>query len=171
MRGLRYCFAAAAFALTICNASLALPPKGNDEADIKTLEQNLMAAAKAKDVAKVMSFYAPGEKLFVFDVVPPRQYAGFDAYKKDWEDLFAQLQGPMTFDISDLNVTTNGSDLAFSHSIQRATGTFTDGKPLDLTVRVTDVYRKIDGKWLIVHEHVSVPVDIKTGQADLQSKP
>jgi len=40
-----------------------------------------------------------------------------------------------------------------------------------LTVRVTDVYRKIDGKWLIVHEHVSVPVDIKTGQGDLQSKP
>ena len=70
MRGLRYCFAAAVFALTICNVSLALPPKGNDEADIKTLEQNLMAAAKAKDVAKVMSFYAPGEKLFVFDVVP-----------------------------------------------------------------------------------------------------
>jgi len=130
-----------------------------------------MAAAKAKDSAKVMSFYAPGEKLFVFDVVPPRQYAGFDAYKKDWEDLFAQLQGPMTFDISDLNVTTNGSDLAFSHSIQHATGTFTDGKPLDLTVRVTDVYRKTDGKWLIVHEHVSVPVDIKTGQGDLQSKP
>ena len=37
-----------------------------------------------------------------------------------------------------------------------------DGKTLDLTVRVTDVYRKIGGKWLIVHERVSVPVDLTT---------
>ncbi len=46
-----------------------------------------------------------------------------------------------------------------------------NGKALELTVGVTDVYRKINGKWLIVHEHVSVPVDPNTGQADLQSKP
>jgi ketosteroid isomerase-like protein len=77
----------------------------------------------------------------------------------------------VNIEISDISIATNGGDLAFSHSIQHATGTFTDGKPMDLTVRVTDVYQKIGGKWLIVHEHVSVPTDIKTGQADLQSKP
>jgi len=31
-------------------------------------------------------------------------------------------------------------------------GTMTDGSPADMTVRVTDVYRKIDGKWLIAQE-------------------
>jgi hypothetical protein len=36
---------------------------------------------------------------------------------------------------------------------------------------VTDVYRKIKGKWLIVQEHVSFPVDLATGKADLLSKP
>jgi hypothetical protein len=40
-----------------------------------------------------------------------------------------------------------------------------------LTVRVTDGYRKINGKWLITQEHVSVPVDLETGKADLTSKP
>jgi hypothetical protein len=29
-------------------------------------------------------------------------------------------------------------------------------------VRVTDVYRKIDGKWLIVQEHISLPIDRST---------
>ena len=38
-------------------------------------------------------------------------------------------------------------------------------------MRVTDCYRKIDGKWLITHEHVSVPVDLATAKADLASKP
>ena len=170
MGGLKYCFGALLFAAVLFNAALALPPKGNDEAEIRTLEQNLVAAAKAKNSEKVMACYAPGEELFVFDVVPPRQYASHDAYKKDWEDLFAQFQGPMNIEINDLHVTTNGSDLAFSRSIQHVTGTFTDGKPLDLIVRVTDVYQKKVSQWLIIHEHVSVPVDIKSGQADLMSK-
>jgi len=30
---------------------------------------------------------------------------------------------------------------------------------------------KIKGKWLIVQEHVSVPVDLATAKADLNSKP
>ena len=34
-----------------------------------------------------------------------------------------------------------------------------------MTVRVTDVYRKIDGKWLIVQEHVSVPIDFSRAEA------
>ena len=61
--------------------------------------------------------------------------------------------------------------MGFSHSIQHLTGTDTKGQPVDVTVRVTDVYRKIKGNWLIVHEHVSVPVDLNTGKPDLSSKP
>jgi ketosteroid isomerase-like protein len=36
---------------------------------------------------------------------------------------------------------------------------------------VSDVFRRIGDKWLIVHEHVSFPVDIDSGKADLLSKP
>ena len=61
--------------------------------------------------------------------------------------------------------------LSYSHSIQRVSGTETKGWPIDLTVRLTDVYRKINGNWLIVHEHVSVPVDLNTNKPDLASKP
>ena len=46
-----------------------------------------------------------------------------------------------------------------------------DGKPLDLTLRVTDVFKKTNGKWLVIHEHVSWPVDLATGKADMSSKP
>jgi len=38
-------------------------------------------------------------------------------------------------------------------------------------VRVTDVYRKTGGRWKIVQEHVSVPVDFATGKPDMLSKP
>ncbi len=61
--------------------------------------------------------------------------------------------------------------LAYSSSFQHSIATTKSGASRDLTVRVTDVYRKIGGKWLIVQEHVSVPVDLQTGKPDLQSRP
>lgn len=50
-------------------------------------------------------------------------------------------------------------------------GTDKQSKKLDLTVRVTDVYQKIRGRWYFIHEHVSVPVDLDAGKPDLSSKP
>ena len=151
--------------------ALAADAKAKDEAEIRALEQRFAAAVKAKDVDKIMQAYVADESLFVFDVVPPRQYVGASAYRKDWENFLASYPGPIdAFDISDLSIVSGGN-LAFSHSIQHLVLTDKDSKKVDLTVRVTDGYRKINGKWLIVQEHVSVPVDITTGQADLASKP
>jgi uncharacterized protein (TIGR02246 family) len=171
MRRIMLCGTAIAAVLYFSTVILAFAPKGNAESEIKTLEQNWQAAFQAKDAAKLLTFYVPGEKLVVFDVIPPRQYTGAEAYKKDFEELFKMIDGPLKVDISDLSVTTGSGDMAYSHSIQHLSGKTPDGKPLDFTVRVTDVYQKTGGKWLIAHEHVSVPVDLLTGAPDLQSKP
>jgi ketosteroid isomerase-like protein len=63
--------------------------------------------------------------------------------------------------------------IGYGHSIQQVSGTGTDGTPMNMVARVTDVYRKIDGKWLIVQEHVSVPIDFSAGKPmpDMMSKP
>src|SRR4029077_1202095 len=106
--------------------------------------------------------YIPDQTLFVFDVEPPRQYVGAAAYRKDWQAFLDSFNGPITFELTDLDITTD-DNLAYSHSIQRVAGTDKQGKKLDLTVRVTDVYKKISGNWLVIHEHVSVPVDLDTG--------
>jgi len=144
--------------------------KSDDEAEIKALEEQFAAAVNAKDVDKIMAVYVPDDSLFVFDVIPPRQYVGAKAYRDDWKGFLDGFSGPIKFDISDVIVIARGNQ-AFGHCIQHVTGTGKDGKPLDMTVRVSDDYRKIKGKWLIVQEHVSVPVDLATGKADLSSKP
>ncbi len=141
-----------------------------DEKEIRALVQRLATAIRAKDVTTIMSSYVPDESLHVFDVIPPRQYVGAKAYKKDWEDFFAPFPGPVEYEMNDLSITTEGN-LGFSHNIDRFILTDKEGKKLEFTTRSTDVYRKIDGKWFIIHEHVSVPVDLITGRADLSSKP
>jgi uncharacterized protein (TIGR02246 family) len=140
----------------------------SDKAQIAALEKRFAAAFNAKDVNKIMAGYARSG-LFVYDVAPPRAYVGWDAYKKDWEGLLKDaLPGKVTFSIADLAITVDGA-MAYSHSTQTIEAT---GGPVShLVVRVTDVYRKTGGRWQIVHEHVSVPVDPATGKADLLSKP
>ena len=144
--------------------------KADAREDIKALEDRFIAAVKAKDLDAIMKVYVPDQTLFVFDVEPPRQYVGAAAYRKDWQAFLDSFNGAITFELTDLDIATD-DNLAYSHSIQRVAGTDKQGEKLDLTVRVTDVYKKISGNWLVIHEHVSVPVDLDTGKPDLTSKP
>jgi ketosteroid isomerase-like protein len=140
----------------------------SDEGGIRALEARFAAAVVAKDVGAIMKTYALD--VFVFDVVPPRQYVGEAAYAEDWRTLFSGFSGPIHFEISDLAISTDGT-IAYGHSIQRLSGADPSGHSVDMTARVTDVYRKIAGRWRIVQEHVSVPVDLATGKPDFTSKP
>jgi ketosteroid isomerase-like protein len=141
----------------------------NDEAAIRELENKFTAALNAGDIDAMMKNYIPDNSLFVFDVVPRQQYSGADTYRKNWEDFFSHFKGKPTIAITELGITVEGN-LGFSHSVQHVTGTDVNGHPVDRTVRVTDGYRKIGGNWLIVLEHISVPVDLKTGKAMITSK-
>lgn len=141
-----------------------------DKAAIAALEARFADAFNAKDVSAIMGVYRPGPGLFVFDVTPPRQHVGWTDYRADWENTFKTTPGPIHFSISHLSITVVGP-VAYGHSIQKVMFTRKSGSKAELVVRVTDVYRKLHGKWLIVQEHVSVPVDLDTGKADLLSKP
>jgi ketosteroid isomerase-like protein len=144
--------------------------EAGDEAQIKALEDQFTAAFDAKNVNAIMKLYVPDQSLFAFDVVPPREYVGAAAYRKDWENFFNSLGGPIKVEISDLAITADGN-LGYSHSIQHISGRNKKGEPVDLIVRVSRGYRKIEGHWLVAMDHVSVPVDLDTGKPDLQSKP
>ena len=140
-----------------------------DDAQIKALEASFASAVTAKDVDAVMKVYSPD--VLVFDLVPPREYVGAAAYGADWKALFSQFAGPVKFEITDMVVFSEGT-MGYSHSIQHMSGVDPKGAPVDMTVRVTDVYHKQDGgAWRIVHEHVSAPIDLATDKGDLASKP
>lgn len=144
--------------------------KESDEAQIRAMEAALIKGFAAKDLDKGLAGYVQDETLFIFDAIPPRQYVGIKAWRADNENFIAMFQGPLKVEMSDLSVTANGK-LGFGHNIQRFIGTDKAGKPIDLTFRVSDGYKKINGKWMIVEEHLSFPVDVASGKADLNSKP
>jgi uncharacterized protein (TIGR02246 family) len=141
-----------------------------DEQEIRALIQQLIAAAKAKNVNEIMSAYVADEHLMVFDVTPPLRFAGAKAYQKDWEDFLAAFPGPLEVELGEPSITADGT-LGFSHEIDTWRATDPEGKKVSFTVRQTYVYRKVDGQWRIIHDHTSVPVDVTTGRAELSLKP
>jgi len=115
-----------------------------------------------------MALYAPN--IVSFDVDPPLRYAGADNKRRAWQAFFAAHTGAIAYEARDLNVTTQG-DLAFVHSVNHVSGTLASGHISDLWVRWTACFRRIDGVWLVVHDHVSVPADLAHGQVVLNLTP
>lgn len=138
------------------------------EAAVRSLYDRYIKAFNNKDVDAIMAVYSPD--IFVFDLAPPREYPTWAAYKKDWQDLFDAFPGPIAVSLAELNITAAGS-VAYTHCVNDVKLTARDGSKKHIVVRVTDVLRKQNGKWLIVLEHISVPVDPVTGKSDLLSKP
>ncbi|GHO46134.1 YybH family protein [Ktedonospora formicarum] len=142
--------------------------KNKDAAIIQELLNDRIRSLHDRDIEGIMSLYAP--EVVSFDIVPPLQYIGADAFRKVWEEILFVFQGPIHYEIHDLSITV-GDDVAFTHSLNRMSGTMSTGQKTDQWVRWTACFRKINGTWLIVHHQVSVPVDMATGKARLDLKP
>ena len=137
-----------------------LPEVSDDIAQLHMLEKTFAAAMNNKDVDGVMALYARGQSTFVFDVVgPPSAHLGWHEYRDAFRRMFAAIRGPLHLTLRDLDVEVSG-DVGYGRSLQRVSGVHAEnGSQFDYTVRVTDVYRKIKGEWLIVQEHLSLPLD------------
>jgi uncharacterized protein (TIGR02246 family) len=138
-----------------------------DANEIRALMDDRVKAVRSKDVNGAMSSIAPD--ILSFDVVNPLQRFGSDALTRA-EEWFSSFQGPIGYEIRDLSITAS-DDVAFAHGLSHVSGTKTGGGQLDMWWRTTLGFRKLDGKWLVTHEHNSVPFDVKSGKASLDLKP
>jgi ketosteroid isomerase-like protein len=137
------------------------------EALIRQLVQNYAEAISAKDIDRVMSFFAPN--LLSFDLEPPLRYTGADNKRRRWQEGFAAYPS-IAYEVRELKITTEG-ELAFVNCLNHFKGTLANGHITDAWVRWTACLRRLEGVWLIVHDHVSVPADLKHGQAVLDLTP
>lgn len=142
--------------------------QGIDEADIRQRIENAVDAVRAADLEALMTLYAPD--IVSFDIAAPLQHIGADAKRTAWMEAFAAYAPPIGYEIRDLAITLNDG-IAFGHSINRISGTLKNGTATDFWLRWTTCFRKIDGRWLLVHEQVSVPIDLATGSALLNLEP
>jgi len=77
---------------------------------------------------------------------------------------------PLEYEVHHLDLLVGG-DVTFTRSLNRFGGVRTDGTRSTSWLCTTLGLRKTDGRWKVVHEHISVPFDMERGKAMLDLKP
>jgi uncharacterized protein (TIGR02246 family) len=125
-----------------------------DEVAVRDLIEAWAGAVRRKDYNGILQSHAAD--FVMFDVPPPFESVGLNAYRKTWDLFFSCSGEPVRFEIQEMDVTA-GVDVAFAFATMRCTTRGPDGKLEPLDFRLTIALRKVDGRWMIAHEHHSVP--------------
>ena len=127
----------------------------DDEAGIRALIAERIAALREKDAARAVATLA--DDIVAFELAPPlalgseaaRDTAGLAAWLAGWD-------GPVEVEVRELRVESGGN-VGWSRSLNRLHGILKGGRSVDLWMRSTLAFRKVEGAWKIAHGHSSVP--------------
>lgn len=119
---------------------------------IRTVIDNWTKAIQDVNLQEILKNHT--EDVLMFDVPAPLQSRGMEEYKKTWE-LFFQYSsgGESSFELEELEITA-GESVAFCSALVKL------AKGREPECRLTIGLKKIDGKWMISHEHHSAPHNI-----------
>ncbi|MEU1545759.1 nuclear transport factor 2 family protein [Nocardia sp. NPDC005745] len=139
-----------------------------DEVELRRTIDKVVEGLRVKDLEVLKQLYTPD--VVSFDVEPPLQHVGIAAKLENWAKVFLFFES-VTYEVRDLTFTVGG-DVAFGHAFARLSGTLKNGAATSgMWVRVTYGMRKIDDTWRIVHDQVSVPLDISSGKGVVDLEP
>jgi len=150
-----------ALALLVVLALVILAPAATsadrEEAALRALVPKIVAAWGAMDISKVAPYYAADADFAYFDIVPLK----YNNWKEYSEGAKKYLFDPNRSISAKLN-----DDLAVHRRGSLAWATFTlaidlvskEGSSSHLNARWTMVLEKRAKGWIVVHEHVSVPL-------------
>ena len=121
---------------------------------VRNVVESWAAAVRRRDYEGILKNHS--SDIVMFDVPPPFQSKGIEAYKKTWDLFFSCSGDPVVFDITSMNIFADNR-VAFVIATMHCTEPGPQGKRQDLEFRLTIGLQKVDGQWTILHEHHSVP--------------
>lgn len=118
------------------------------------LMRQIWDAWQTLNPANASKFYAGGSHVF-FDIAP-LQYHSWDEYQKTAASILGGYKSAK-FTVDEPEIHAHG-DLVWATAIIKNEMTTKAGKVEMGSFRWTVIWGNEDGKWLIVHEHVSAPL-------------
>ncbi len=132
------------------------------ERQIRALHEAWFDASRAKDLDASMAVISPA--IVSYEHSAPLQYTDVDAIREECRIGFDQSEGEVAWTVPDLRVHVR-DDLAVSWGLNRVAVEQADGSSLVIWSRGTRVFLRQRGRWVMIHQHVSFPVDPATGLA------
>jgi len=125
-----------------------------NESAVRDLLERRAVAVRAKNMSEVLANHSPDFQMF--DVPLPFESRGLVAYEDTWELFYSSQPDPVAFDIKWLEVVA-GEDVAFAFAHMQCVEPTEKVQRTPLDFRLTVGLQKLEGRWIIVHEHHSVP--------------
>jgi ketosteroid isomerase-like protein len=125
-----------------------------DDQEIREIIERWAKAVRDKDFGGILARHATS--ILMFDVPPPFESRGIEAYRETWDLFYSTQPGPIAFDIQRMDIVA-GADVAFAAARMQCEEKGKNGELTKLDFRLTVGLRKIGGRWMILHEHHSVP--------------
>jgi ketosteroid isomerase-like protein len=147
--------------LVLMTTSIAFASPSTDEKDIRAGYQMITDGYAEHDPLLALMPYVKDESLVIFDLVEPFKDQGYQRSLEKTKGFMSNTVGPMVLEYSDIEATSACKAYAFSSAKIHIMATIKGGQEINVTARVTHVWKKIGGKWLIIVEHVSTPLDWK----------
>ncbi|WAS92642.1 SRPBCC domain-containing protein [Nannocystis punicea] len=145
-----------------------LADTGAAEVELRALYDAWSRATAAKDLDASMAPIA--RDVVSYEHEAPLQLVGVEAVREVCRRGLTATQGDVRWDVPDLRILVHG-DLAVTWGLNRMHAQEPGQPPVESWSRGTRVFRKIDGAWQLVHQHVSFPYDPQTLQAVLDLRP
>lgn len=123
--------------------------------------------AASGDIPQLMNLYT--DDVIGFDLMMPFQATNKVEYRKAWEIYAQHSRFPLTYEFSEIKIHAD-QNLGFYTAQLHLIGSTTDNKNIDMWMRVSCGLVKEAGKWLIKHEHSSVPIEMMTGKGVFQKE-
>ena len=128
-----------------------------DDAFIKALDQEsaIQAAMLNGDSGPMINHWADRDDITVFGGWG-RTEKGHKPVTDAMRWAGSRFTGADAVDLEHLVIASSG-DLAYTAGFERSHVSVDGGPRRDMTLRVTHIYRRIDGAWKLVHRHADHP--------------
>jgi uncharacterized protein (TIGR02246 family) len=126
----------------------------DSEAHIQALIERWADAVQRQDIETIVADHAAN--FLMFDVPPPNQLEGIEAYRDSWVPFFENFKRGGIFAIERLDVTA-GDRVAFATALLRCGTKEELEKDPTTRLRLTVGLRKEHDRWIVAHEHHSFP--------------
>ena len=131
--------------------------KATDNATFRKLIDDYCAAWSSGNVTNAAKFYAKDDGLVFYDLAP-FSYKGWKEYAPGVQKEFLESAATITLTAGkELKVTRHGN-IAWMTVPMHLSEKAKDGKSTELEIRYTGIWEKRGAAWLLVHEHLSVPL-------------
>lgn len=131
--------------------------QGNDDPTFRKLTNDYCAAWSTRNTEAVAKFYAQDDDLIFYDVAPFSYHA--------WKEYLPGVRKTLLDGAAELKLTagddlraTRRGDIAWTTVPMHFREKTKDGKVIEADLRYTGIWEKRGSNWLLVHEHVSVPM-------------